>query len=126
MISFVQHVFKKMKKIKCQNISRCLCFNRNRRSVLGVQRPESSVQGPAFNSCVQSPEIPVSPLKIMANIFYSTLKALFNLKIFKFLFMIEYNTRNIFVKKSYAKCAGESIPRRLSKKKVEHISGLIV
>ena len=30
--------------------------------------------------------------------------------------LIEYNLRNIFVEKSYAKCAGESIPRRLSKK----------
>ena len=34
----------------------------------------------------------------------------------KFGQLIEYNLRNIFVEKSYAKCAGESIPRRLSKK----------
>ena len=30
--------------------------------------------------------------------------------------LIEYNMRNIFVEKSYAKCAGETIPRPLSKK----------
>ena len=29
---------------------------------------------------------------------------------------IEYDMRNIFVKKSYTKCAGEKIPRPLSKK----------
>ena len=29
---------------------------------------------------------------------------------------IEYNTRNIFVEKSYTKCVGETIPRHLSKK----------
>ena len=34
----------------------------------------------------------------------------------KFGQLIAYNLRNIFVEKSYAKCAGESIPRRLSKK----------
>ena len=39
----------------------------------------------------------------MKNVFYFTLKALFVLK-------------NIFVEKSYAKCAGESIPGPLSKK----------
>ena len=40
---------------------------------------------------------------MMKNVFYFTLKALFVLK-------------NIFVEKSYAKCAGESIPGPLSKK----------
>ena len=30
--------------------------------------------------------------------------------------LIEYNIRNIFVEKSYAKCARETIPRLLSKK----------
>ena len=30
--------------------------------------------------------------------------------------LIEYNMRNIFVEKSYTKCAGETIPRPLSKK----------
>ena len=30
--------------------------------------------------------------------------------------LIEYNMRNIFVEKSYTKCAGESILRPLSKK----------
>ena len=33
----------------------------------------------------------------------------------KFGQLIEYNMRNIFVKKSYTKCAGETIPRPLSK-----------
>ena len=28
---------------------------------------------------------------------------------------VEYNMRNIFVEKSYRKCAGETIPRPLSK-----------
>ena len=38
--------------------------------------------------------------------------------------LIENNVSNIFVEKSYTKCAGETIPRPLSKKiKVEHISG---
>ena len=45
----------------------------------------------------------------------------------KFGQLIEYNIRNIFVEKSYTKCAGETIPRPLSKKiKIEHISGSIV
>ena len=34
----------------------------------------------------------------------------------KFGQLIEYNMRNIFVEKSYTKCAGETIPRPLSKK----------
>ena len=34
----------------------------------------------------------------------------------KFGQLIEHNIRNIFVEKSYAKCAGETIPRPLSKK----------
>ena len=34
----------------------------------------------------------------------------------KFGQLIEYNMRIIFVKKSYIKCAGETIPRSLSKK----------
>ena len=33
----------------------------------------------------------------------------------KFSQLIEYNMRNIFVEKSYTKCAGETIPRPLSK-----------
>ena len=33
----------------------------------------------------------------------------------KFGQLIEYNMRNIFVEKSYIKCAGESIPRPLYK-----------
>ena len=45
----------------------------------------------------------------------------------KFGQLIEYNMRNIFDEKSYSKCAGETIPRSLSKKiKIEHISGSIV
>ena len=34
----------------------------------------------------------------------------------KFDQVTEYNMRNIFVEKSYTKCAGEIIPRLLSKK----------
>ena len=34
----------------------------------------------------------------------------------KFGQLIEYNMKNIFVEKSYTKCAGETIPRPLSKK----------
>ena len=42
----------------------------------------------------------------------------------KFGHLIECNMRNIFVEKSYAKCAEETIPRPLSKKiKIKHISG---
>ena len=33
----------------------------------------------------------------------------------KFGQLIEYNMRNIFVEKSYSECAGETIPRPLSK-----------
>ena len=36
--------------------------------------------------------------------------------------LIEYNMRNIFVQKSYTKCAGETIPRPLSKKSKLSIS----
>ena len=41
----------------------------------------------------------------------------------KFGQLIEYNMRNIFLEKSYKKCAGETIPRPF---KIEHISGTIV
>ena len=37
-------------------------------------------------------------------------------KAMKFGQLIEYNMRNIFVEKLYTKCAGETIPRPLSKK----------
>ena len=40
----------------------------------------------------------------------------------KFGQLIEYNMRNIFVEKSYTKCAGETIPRPLSKKSKFSIS----
>ena len=40
----------------------------------------------------------------------------------KFGQLIEYNMRNIFVKKSYTKCAGETIPTPLSKKSKLSIS----
>ena len=40
----------------------------------------------------------------------------------KFGQLIEYNMRNIFVEKSYIKCAGETIPRPLSKKSKFSIS----
>ena len=36
--------------------------------------------------------------------------------------LIEYNMKNIFVEKSYTKCAGEIIPRPLSKKSKLSIS----
>ena len=50
-----------------------------------------------------------SSLKMMKNAFYFK-------KGIKFGQLIEYNTKNISVKKSYTKCAGETIPRSLSKK----------
>ena len=40
----------------------------------------------------------------------------------KFGQLVEYNMKNIFVKKSYTKCAGETIPRPLSKKSKLSIS----
>ena len=40
----------------------------------------------------------------------------------KFGQLIEYNMRNIFIEKSYTKCAGESISRPLSKKSKLSIS----
>ena len=40
----------------------------------------------------------------------------------KFGQLIEYNMRNIFVEKSYTKCARETIPRPLSKKSKLRIS----
>ena len=43
-------------------------------------------------------------------------------QIMKFGQLIEYNMRNISVEKSYTKCAGETIPRPLSKKSKLSIS----
>ena len=40
----------------------------------------------------------------------------------KFGQLIEHNMRNIFVEKSYKKCAGETIPRPLSKKSKLNVS----
>ena len=40
----------------------------------------------------------------------------------KFGQLIEYNMRNIFVEKSYTECAGETVPRPLSKKSKLSIS----
>ena len=40
----------------------------------------------------------------------------------KFGQLIEYNRRNIFIKKSYTKCAGETISRPLPKKSKLSIS----
>ena len=40
----------------------------------------------------------------------------------KFGQLIEYNMRTIFVEKPYTKCAGETIPRPLSKKSKLSIS----
>ena len=40
--------------------------------------------------------------------------------------LIEYDTRNVFLEKSYTKCGGETISRPFSKKiKIEHISGSV-
>ena len=45
----------------------------------------------------------------------------------KFGQLIEYNTRNIFVEKSYTKCCLETSPRVFFKKiKIECISGSVV
>ena len=43
-------------------------------------------------------------------------------QVMKFDQLIEYNMRTIFVEKSYTKCAGETIPRPLSKKSKLNIS----
>ena len=44
----------------------------------------------------------------------------------KFGQLIEWNMRSIFVKKSFIKCRGETIPRSFSKEiKLEHISGSV-
>ena len=40
----------------------------------------------------------------------------------KFDQLIEYNMGNIFIEKSYTKCAGETIPRPLSRKSKMSIS----
>ena len=40
----------------------------------------------------------------------------------KFDQLIEYNLKNIFIEKSYTKCAGETVPRPLSKKSKLSIS----
>ena len=40
----------------------------------------------------------------------------------KFGQLIEYNMKNVFVEKSYKKCAGETIPRLLPKKSKLSIS----
>ena len=40
----------------------------------------------------------------------------------KFAQLVEYKMRNIFVEKLYTKCAGETIPRPLSKKSKLSIS----
>ena len=34
----------------------------------------------------------------------------------KFVQLLEYNMKNIFVEKSYTKCSGETIPRPFTKK----------
>ena len=44
------------------------------------------------------------------------------MKAMKFGQLIEYNGRKTFVEKSYTKCAGEAIPRSLSKKSKLSIS----
>ena len=84
--------------------------------------------------------------KVMKNAFYFTSAALFVLQIFKFLshilpiisrnkgnqtmkfsLLTEYNTRNVFLEKSYTKCDGETSSRPFYQKiNIEHISGSIV
>ena len=45
----------------------------------------------------------------------------------KFVQLIKYNMRNIFLEKSYTKSGGETSPRPFPEKnKIEHISGSIV
>ena len=44
----------------------------------------------------------------------------------KFGQLIEYNMKDIFLKKSYSKCGGETIAKPFLKIKIEHISGSIV
>ena len=44
----------------------------------------------------------------------------------KFGELIEYNVRNIFIEKSYTKCAAKLFPDFYLKIKIEHISGSIV
>ena len=43
----------------------------------------------------------------------------------KFGQLMEYNMRNIFLKKLYTKCAGETIPRPFSKNQMEHFYGSV-
>ena len=43
-------------------------------------------------------------------------------KVMKFGPLVEYNMRNIFLEKSYAKSSGETIPRPLSKKSKSSLS----
>ena len=40
----------------------------------------------------------------------------------KFGSLIAYNTRNIFLEKSYTKCSGETVPRPFSKKSKSGVS----
>ena len=45
----------------------------------------------------------------------------------KFVQLIEYNTRNIFLQKAYTRCGGETIPKLFAKKiKIKHIFGSLV
>ena len=48
-------------------------------------------------------------------------------RIMEFGQLIKYNMRNIFLRKTYTKCGGETIPRHFFYKiRIEHISGSIV
>ena len=57
------------------------------------------------------------PIHILSNISRSKAN-----QTMKFGQLIEYNTRNIFVEKSYTKCGGETIPIPFSKKSKSSIS----
>ena len=48
-----------------------------------------------------------------------------NQQAMKFGQLIEYNMRNISAGKSYTKCAGETIPRPLSKIKIEQFVSIV-
>ena len=47
-------------------------------------------------------------------------------QVIKFGLLIEYNMRNIFLKKPSTKCSGETLPRPFLKNQIEHISESIV
>ena len=63
------------------------------------------------------PGKPIIAIQILSNILRSK-----GNQTMKFGQSIEYNMRNIFLEKSYSKCAGETIPRPFSKKSKSNLS----